>query len=134
MSVIFGYGYGVLSQIADVPYGPEVTDAVVREFIGDYALQAILAFISVIIASIYAALSALLMKSILGGVMVGIGVSVAEPLLVPGGLSFARMFNKGIFVHLGRLSPYFNIANVNSWVRTDKAVHWLEPAVQLFTK
>ncbi|MCP4422929.1 MAG: hypothetical protein GY803_00410 [Chloroflexi bacterium] len=134
MSVIFGFGYGILSRIANVAYGPEPTDVVVREFLNDYALQAVLTFISVIIASIYAALAALLMKSILGGVMVGIGISVAEPLLTPAGLSLAQMFNNDIFEHLGRLSPYLNIANVNSWAQNNQGVAWLEPTVQLFNK
>lgn len=134
MSVIFGFGYGLLSQIADVPYGPEVTGEVVREFLGDYALQAILAFVSVIIASIYAALSAILMQSILGGIMIGIGISVAEPLLIPAGESLALMFNRGSFLQIGRFSPYYNIENVNSWVRKDQAVNWLGPAFQNFNK
>ncbi|KAA3664517.1 MAG: hypothetical protein DWQ04_05260 [Chloroflexi bacterium] len=134
MSVIFGFGYGILSRIADVPYGPEVTNEVVREFLSDYALQAILTFISVMIASIYAALSALLMQSILGGVMVGIGVSVAEPLIIPSGLAFAHMFDKATFLHMGRFSPYYNIANVNSWVRSDQAITWLASSFQEFNQ
>jgi len=134
MSIIFGLGYGILSRIADIPYGPEVTDDVVRKFLNDYTLQATLTFISVMIASIYAALSALLMQSILGGVMVGIGVSVAEPLIIPSGLSFAHMFDKALFLHMGRFSPYYNIANVNSWVRNDQAVNWLVSSFQEFNK
>ncbi|MCP5096962.1 MAG: ABC transporter permease subunit [Chloroflexi bacterium] len=134
MSLIFGFGYGILSRIADVSYGPEVTSKVVREFLSNYALQATLTFISVIIASIYAALSALLMQSILGGVMVGIGVSVAEPLIIPGGMALARMFDRALFLHLGRFSPYYNIANVNSWVHNDQALNWLETSFQQFNQ
>ncbi len=134
MSLIFGFGYGLLSRIADVPYGPERTDAAIRDFLNDYALQSGLTFISVIIASIYAALAALLMKSILGGVIIGIGISVAEPLLIPAGLSFARMFNNDAWKHLGRLSPHLNIVNVSSWAKTDQGIAWLEPTVQLFNQ
>jgi len=127
MSVIFGFGYGIMTRIADVTYGPEVTDGVVREFLGDYVLQATLAFISVIIASIYAALSAIMMRSILGGIMVGVGISIVEPLIFGVTLWLARLFDSEIFLHLGRISPFYNIENVNSWVRNDHAVEWLAP-------
>ena len=66
MSVIFGFGYGVLLRIADIPYEPAVNSEVVREFLGDYGLQVVLAFVSVMIAAIYAALSALLMQIYFG--------------------------------------------------------------------
>lgn len=126
-SLIFGFGFGILARITDVPYGPQVTGAVVREFLGDYALQATLAFVSVIIASIYAALSALLMRSILGGIMVGVGISIVEPLIFGITLWLARLFDSEFFLHLGRFSPFYNIENVNSWVRDDQAVAWLAP-------
>jgi ABC-type transport system involved in multi-copper enzyme maturation permease subunit len=134
MSLIFGFGYGILTRIADITYGPEVTGEIVREFAGDYALQATLAFISVIIASIYAALSALLMQSILGGIMVGVGFSIVEPLIFGANLWLARLFDNAFFLHLGRISPFYNVENVNSWVRADHAVSWLEPLFQLFNE
>ena len=104
MSLIFGFGYGILTRIADITYGPEVTGQVVREFLSDYALQATLTFVSVIIASIYAALSALLMRSILGGIMVGVGISMVEPLIFGANLWLARLFDSVFFLHLGRFS------------------------------
>lgn len=134
MSLIFGFGYGILSRIADITYGPEVTGEIVREFFDDYAVQTTLAFVSVIIASIYAAFSALLMQSILGGIMVGMGVSVVEPLIFLINSWFARVFDSVFFLHLGRISPYYNIENVNSWVHSDQAVNWLEPAFQIFNE
>jgi hypothetical protein len=127
MSLIFGFGFGIMARIADVTYGPEVTGDVVREFLGDYTLQAALAFVSVIIASIYAALSAILMRSILGGIMVGVGISIVEPLIFGVNLWLARLFDSEFFLHLGRISPFYNIENVNSWVRSDQAVTWLQP-------
>ncbi len=132
MSLILGFGQGLLTRIVDVPYGPEVTGPVLREFFGDYALQATLAFVSVIIAAIYAALSAILMRSILGGIMVGVGLSITEPLIFGANLLLARLFDSPFFLHLGRFSPFYNIENVNSWVRFDKAINWLEPSFQIF--
>ncbi len=127
MSLILGFGSGILALIADVSYGPEVTGEVMGEFLGDYALQATLAFVSVIIVSIYAALSAILMRSILGGLLVGIGISIVEPLILGANLWLARLFDSEFFLHLGRFSPFYNIENVNSWVRSDQAVSWLNP-------
>jgi len=132
MSLIIGLGQGILSRIVDVTYGPEVTGDVVRKFLGDYALQATLAFISVIITSVFAALAALLMRSILGGIMVGVGISLVDPLIFGMNLGLARLFDSVIFLHLGRISPFYNIDNVNSWARNDHAVTWLEPSFQLF--
>ncbi len=134
MSLILGFGQGLLTLIVDVPYGPEVTGQIVREFLSDYALQATLTFVSVIIASIYAALSAILMQSILGGIMVGVGISIVEPLIFGMTLLLARLFNNARFLHLGRISPFYNIENVNSWVRQDQAINWLDSSFQLFNE
>jgi len=38
------------------------------------------------------------------------------------------------FLHLGQLSPFYNIENVNSWLRNDQAINWLEPAFQMFNE
>lgn len=114
MSLILGFGQGILTRIADIPYGPEVSGEVVREFLGDYALQATLAFVSVMIASIYAALAAILTRSILGGIMVGVGISLVETLIFGMNLLLARLFDTVFFLHLGRFSPFDNIENVAS--------------------
>ncbi len=132
MSLIFGFGYAILSRIAGIPYGPEVTGEIVRDFLGDYALQTTLTFVSILIASIVAALSAMLMQSILGGVMVGIGASLIEPLIIPLNESFAHLFNTPFFLHLSRFSPYYSIANVHAWVRDDQAINWTAAAFQEF--
>lgn len=132
MSLILGLGQGLLARIVDVPYGPEVTGEVLQEFLGDYALQATLAFSSVLIASIYAALSAMMMQSILGGILVGIGISIVEPLVFGMNLGLARLFDSVWFVHLGRISPFYNIENVNAWVRRGQAIDWLKPSFRLF--
>ncbi len=132
MSLIFGFGYGLLTRIAGHTYGPDVTGEVLREFLSDYALLAVLTFISVIIASIYAALSAMLMRSILGGIMVGVGISIVEPLVIPLTMSMALMFNSSFFLHLGRFSPYYSIENVKSWLQLDQGLSWLEVPFQRF--
>jgi hypothetical protein len=134
MSLLLGFGMGVLTRIAGIPYGPEIAGPVMREFLGDYALQATLAFVSIIIAAVYAALSALLMRSILGGVMVGLGLSIVEPLVFGANLWLARLFDTPLFLHLGRFSPFYNIENVNSWVRSDQALPYLEASFQLFNE
>ncbi|MCP4357870.1 MAG: ABC transporter permease [Chloroflexi bacterium] len=131
-SLIFGFGYGILSYIAGEPYGPEVTSQIVREFLGDYALEATLAFVSITITSVYAALAAILMRSILGGVMVGIGISLVDPLLFTMSLWLSRVLGSAFFLHLARISPFYNIENIKSWVRNDQAVNWMETSFEMF--
>lgn len=131
-SLIFGFGYGILSTIAGEPYGPEMTGEILREFLGDYTLEATLAFVSISITSVYAALAAILMRSILGGVMVGIGISFADPVLFTFSLWLSRVLDRAFFLNLARISPFYNIENIKSWVRNDQAVNWMETSFEMF--
>ena len=64
--------------------------------------------------------------------MVGVGISIVEPLVFPLTFSLAHMFDTVFFIHLGRFSPFYNIANVNSWVHSDEAIRWLDSPFQQF--
>ncbi len=66
--------------------------------------------------------------------MVGVGISIVEPLIFGATLLLARLFNSVFFLHLGRFSPFYNIENVNAWVRTDQPIVWLTPSFQLFNQ
>ena len=134
MSFILGFGQMVLTRIVDVPYGPELTSDVLRQFLSDYAIQATLTFISVFVVSTYAALSALFMKSILGGIMVGVGISVTEPLVFVGSISLANLFDNTIFLHLARFSPYYSIENARAWINNDQALSWFGSFFEMFNE
>ena len=127
MSLIMGVGQGILAQIVDVRYGPDPTREVVTEFLGDYGLQASLALISVMITAVYAALASMLMRSIVGGVLVGLGFSIAEPIAMFGFLGLARAFDAIEILHLARLTPTYNIDNISWWVTQDTSSGMLMP-------
>lgn len=116
-SLIQGVGRGVHARIAGVAYGPPFSSEILVDFLGNYALQMGVSFTAVLITAIYAALAAMIMRSILGGVMVGVGVSIVEPLSALGFLSLARMFDTVIPLHLFRLVPFYNLENVSAWIQ-----------------
>lgn len=131
-SLIFGIGFGILARIADLPYASEATSEIARDFFGDYAQEVSLAFISIIIASVYAALGAIVMRSILGGTMVGIGISLIDALIFSMIYWWANLFDTVLLLHVGRISLFYNIANVKSWIREDQAATTLASAFQTF--
>jgi len=131
-SFIFGIGFGILAHISDMPYAPGITSKIAQKFLGQYVQEASLAFVSIIIASIYAALAAIVMKSILGGTLVGIGLYLIDPLIFGMIWWWANLFDKMILLHLGRLSLLYNIDNIKSWIRYDQANRMFESAFQAF--
>ena len=120
MSIIVGIGFGIITTIAGLEYGPPLSQAVLFEFLGNYSLQASLAFLTVLITAIYAAFTAMLMRSILGGVLVGLGLVIVEPvaafLLVP----IAQWLEWSNLLQLVRFTPTYNINNIYSWTRFDE--------------
>ena len=121
MSLIWGLGQILLAAVAGSDLGPAVNGRVLRTFAGDYALQASLAFTSVVIGAGYVALAAMFMRSILGGVLVGLGITVAEPVSFLGLLGIARLLDVPQIYHIFRLTPFYNLDNVSTWVRYNTA-------------
>ncbi len=120
MSILWTLGWGLLTVIADIPYGPRITGEVLQEFAEDYVLAAGLAFTSTIISAGYAALAGMLTRSILGGVLVGFGLTLAE------GFSILALLLIGWFTHFPeivngyRYLPFYNLINVSSWLTDNK--------------
>jgi ABC-type transport system involved in multi-copper enzyme maturation permease subunit len=121
MSIIWTLGGGLLSWIAGASYGPELSGKVVADFIHDYTIAAALAFTSTIIAAGYAALAGMLTRSILGGILVGIGVTIAEQLLFVGMMLIEYFLGIRHFVYLYRLTPGYNLLNAATWVNDHHA-------------
>ncbi len=126
MSVIMGVGRWFHAAVAGFPYGPAITGGVVRSFLADYALQAGLTFMSVLITAVIAALAAMAMRSILGGVMVGIGIAIVEPLSLALLLGVARLFDSVTVLHLFRFTPTYNIENISSWINGSTGLNLLK--------
>lgn len=132
MSIILGLGRWWHTSLAGVAYGPELTNAVVGGFLGDYGLQAGLTFVSVLITAVIAALAAMKMRSILGGVMVGVGIAIVEPLMMAVMFGVARWLDMVSVLHIVRFTPTYNIENIMSWVRQDGPFTLLVTPFELF--
>lgn len=126
MSVLWASGWWVLTQIAGASYGPRITAEVIRDFAGDYALAASLAFTSTIIAAGYAALAGMLTRSVLGGVIVGFAVTFAENLSIVVLLLIGWLLDIPKAVLAYRFTPGYNLLNVASWI-SEKAPSVVRP-------
>lgn len=133
-SLIFGVGFGLLATISGNSYAPGLTNEIAQNFLVQYTQETSLAFTSIIIASIYAALAAIVMRSILGGTLVGIGLALVDPLFFGMIGWWAQLFGTMALLHVGRISLFYNIGNIKSWIRTEQASTQLESAFQLFSE
>lgn len=120
-SIILSVGWGILATLAGESYGPAITGAVVREFVLDYVQEAWLALTLTTISAGYAALAAMVTRSILGGVLVSVAATYAEGLSVLALILFAYFLDMPRIVELYRLTPSYNVSNVNSWITYDRA-------------
>ncbi len=121
MSVLLTAGMGLLRAIAGASYGPEVTASVLRAAASDYARSAGLGFLSTLIAAGYAALAGMFTRSILGGVLVAYGLTIAESLSLVALILVAYLLDFRDVVHAYRLTPGYNLLNLDTWFRTGKA-------------
>jgi ABC-type transport system involved in multi-copper enzyme maturation permease subunit len=119
MSIIWTLGWGLLTQIAGVSYGPKITGSVFSNFAQDYAVQASLAFTSTIIAAGYAALAAMITRSILGGVLVSFGLTFVEGASIIGLALAGWLLKVPRIVHIYQYLPFYNLINVASWINDD---------------
>lgn len=113
-------GRAIVAWLGERPYGPALSGAVLRDFLGDYALAAGLAFTAVIITAVFAALAAIITRSILGALVVGLVISIVEPVILVGLFLTANILEQPGWLHLYRLTVGYNIANVQSWIVLDE--------------
>lgn len=116
MSIILALGTWVLVAIVGGHYGPAISGSVVWQFVQDYAREAWLAFTLAVIAAAFAALIGMLTRSILGGVIVSVIVTYVEGVSVLGLALLAHLFDYQPIIYIYRLTPSYNVANVNSWI------------------
>jgi len=127
MSIILGLGVGVLTMISGADYGPRITTDVLADFAGDYLLQMALAFTATLILAGYAALAAMLTRSILGGILIGLGLSFLEGLIPVGLFLIALFLDFPTVLHLSRIFPAYNLANISEWIINGKALETTIP-------
>ncbi len=116
MSLIMGVGLALMTEIIGGTIGPALTAATIADFIGDYVQQALLAFTLTMISASIAALAGMFTRSILGGTLIGMFFTFIEGLSVVGLVLLGILFDYPRLVYLYRLTPSYNIANVDSWL------------------
>jgi ABC-type transport system involved in multi-copper enzyme maturation permease subunit len=122
LTLIAGGGMRLITWVGDVPYGPAVTDVVIREFSEDYVVQASTNIASTIIAIGYAAMAAMLTRSVLGSVMVSFVLATAEGLSVLAFVLVAFFLDRQWIYELYRYTPTFNIINVQAWINDNEGI------------
>lgn len=122
MSIILAVGMGLLTRIAGADYGPALSQEVVTEFAGDYLRQATLAFTGTLLAACYAALAGMFTRSILGGVLTGFAIAFGEGFSILGLAFIGWLLKMYDLVRVYRYFPFYNLENISSWLREDKAL------------
>jgi ABC-2 type transport system permease protein len=126
-SILAALGVGLVVKIAGGTYGPSLSREVLSEFTGDYALEAALMFTSTVIAAGYAALAAIFTRSILGSILVAFAAVFLENLSVAGLVLIAFFLDAPSVLQLYRVTPGYNLLNVNAWVTADHALRLSVP-------
>lgn len=115
-SLLWGVGRIIVAAVYGYEFGPAVTGEIVRQFIGQFALEATLAFAMSLILAAATALSVMLTRSVVGGLLLGFGLSLLEGL---SGLLFplvAGLFDKPEWVNLYAYTPGYAVDNIRSWL------------------
>ena len=121
-SGLIALGVGLVVTIAGGTYGPGLTREVLADFAGDYALEAALMFTSTLIAAGYAALAAIFTRSILGSIVTAFAAAFLENLSVAGLMLAAFFLKIPSILQLYRVTPGYNLLNVNAWVTADHSL------------
>jgi hypothetical protein len=99
---------------------PAFSLSTLTEFLGDFLTQGGIAFMTIVITTGMVGIAGMKMKSILGAVMVGIGISIVDPLLFGGLIALSQLFKSPTILHLGRYVPFYNIDNASAWILYDR--------------
>ncbi len=119
MSLILAAGSFIITWIGGGHIGPAITGKIVVEFGKEYVQQVWLAFSLTIISANFAALTGIITRSILGGMLMGVFFTYIEGFSVFGLMLLAHLLDYPKLVHLYRLTPSYNVANINSWIKTN---------------
>jgi ABC-2 type transport system permease protein len=121
-SILAALGIGLVVKLSGGTYGPSLSRDVLAEFAGDYALEAALMFTSTVIAAGYAALAAIFTRSILGSIVVAFAAAFLENLSVAGLMLLAFFLDIPSILQLYRVTPGYNLLNVDAWVTANHAL------------
>jgi hypothetical protein len=120
MSILLTLGMGLLHVMVGASYGPSVDGDVLSNFVEDYGLQMLFAFMTTIIAAGYAAFAAMITRSILGSAITAIVASIGETFLIIPLALLASLFKMDSIMHVYRFVPSWNLINLFSWLTEDQ--------------
>ncbi len=137
-SMIAGAGQWLGHRAAGIPYPPEPTVQVVGEFLRDYTLDVLFAFVTLVILASSAALAAIVTRSILGSLLAAFLFSVAEPLSLGILYMLGTLLKQPNLVNLYLFTPSYSLDNLRSWLmndtfRTVGLVNWTAEPQLLFS-
>jgi ABC-type transport system involved in multi-copper enzyme maturation permease subunit len=128
MSLIAGFGGGILVRTAGGDYGPVLTGEVLGDFAREYSLQMFLTFAGTLIAVGLASLAAMFTRSMLASLMAAAVVLIAEAASIV----FVFLLDQWLDWHwlydLYKLTPGYNLDNILAWVMRGTGA--LPPIVQ----
>lgn len=133
-SAIWTGGRAVLAAMGNRAYGPALDTAVLQQFLLDYATAAGLALLSLGITAVIAALLGMATRSVLVAVLVGLGISIFEPLSLAFFFLGAFITDSTIPLHGFRFTPAYNLSNIQSWLTIDAPTVLLDLPFQQFNQ
>lgn len=125
-SLALGAMGSVSHVVHDLPYGPQLSAEVLKDFLNHYAQAALPAVISVVILGGYGALAGIITRSILGGLLVSFFLSALDGTSLMGLSFLARLINNPSVINLYLFTPSYNLSNIASWFENGRA-HILGP-------
>ncbi len=115
-SLILAAGGVGLSSLAGFDVAPAFSIGEIAAQLRSTALAATLGFLAFLITGIAAAVGAILTRSILGGTLTGMSMVFLDPALLTGARIASDLASLPAVLHVGRLSPFYNLENVRSWL------------------
>ena len=116
MALFWVLGRIVVTLVAGGSVTPTLSNADLGSFGRDLLLQAAVAYAAVLIVSSQAALVAMLLRSVIWGMLVGVGVTLVEPLLLVIAFVATQLFERPAYSWILRVTPMYNLDNITSWI------------------
>jgi ABC-type transport system involved in multi-copper enzyme maturation permease subunit len=120
MSIFLVIAVGLMNTAFGADYPPAITGDVLTEFVRDYALNATMAFVAMLVVGALGILISIITRSILMGVFAGMVVSGVEFLGIPLILALtAAILQQDTILDLIVLTPSYNTDNIIAWINFD---------------
>jgi hypothetical protein len=94
---------------------PALSGAVLLAFAGDLLAQGAIVYLAVLVIAGQAALVAMVVRSILAGMLVGIGITLVEPIFMAVSVVVAGILDAPWMTLPMRIMPLYNFDNLTAW-------------------